>query len=387
VKSQQHEQGGGGAGAAVAVLGLVVFFGLTVLWNLQHDYLVHAWLRFNRFLLLPFRSFLSAAQDNILLLQQMNSNIGSVSLSNMLHATTLACRFYLPLALLVPIYGAYASLNTARKFNQSHDADSLLQRLSIVFPYTTPILNKDLNHDDSKEWRSSIKVHIFAQERGLLKNRVLDTTKTAEVFKAQVGRKFVSIKQLQSHEKALFAVFAAKVADNKGQDVLEELSRSTARTKSGNPDYSCADALLADYAYAAKPFTHVHSYVRTLLCSMFEAAKTQGKLSPSMFLWLKPVDRTLWYALNRVGAQTPFVEAVGVWDHWKAEQVAYTGYMPINWSEYLSINEESNKRVWEISSRVFELKEIWVSNAVKGFEQHLFESGIIDSIKQGDSTK
>ena len=39
------------------------------------------------------------------------------------------------------------------------------------------------------------------------------------------------------------------------------------------------------------------------------------------FLWLKPMDRRLWYMLNCVGRQTPYSEAGGPFAHWRAEKV------------------------------------------------------------------
>ena len=39
------------------------------------------------------------------------------------------------------------------------------------------------------------------------------------------------------------------------------------------------------------------------------------------FLWLKPIDRRLWYMLNCIGRQTPYPEVGGPFAHWRAEQV------------------------------------------------------------------
>ena len=44
--------------------------------------------------------------------------------------------------------------------------------------------------------------------------------------------------------------------------------------------------------------------------------------SSADFLWLKPVDRRLWYTLNSVGRQTPFAEVAGIFAHWIAEKEA-----------------------------------------------------------------
>ena len=58
------------------------------------------------------------------------------------------------------------------------------------------------------------------------------------------------------------------------------------------------------------------------MSQMLEYARGTGVFPPSYFIWLKPRDRTLWYALNCVGRQVAFVEVAGIFGHWKAEQIA-----------------------------------------------------------------
>ncbi len=45
-----------------------------------------------------------------------------------------------------------------------------------------------------------------------------------------------------------------------------------------------------------------------------------GVQASADFLWLKPIDRRLWYMLNTVGRQTPFAEVAGPYAHWLAER-------------------------------------------------------------------
>src|SRR3990167_5406800 len=60
-------------------------------------------------------------------------------------------------------------------------------------------------------------------------------------------------------------------------------------------------------------------YFLTVMASLIEAARDDGVVPCSEFLWLKPTDRRLWYMLNCVGRQTPFSEVGGPFAHWKAE--------------------------------------------------------------------
>ena len=54
--------------------------------------------------------------------------------------------------------------------------------------------------------------------------------------------------------------------------------------------------------------------------SFLSASRDDGVVPSSEFLWLKPLDRRLWYMLNSVGRQTPFAEVGGPFAHWLAEK-------------------------------------------------------------------
>ena len=56
------------------------------------------------------------------------------------------------------------------------------------------------------------------------------------------------------------------------------------------------------------------------MASMLELARTDGVLASAEFLWLKPLDRKLWYMLNSVGRQTAVPEIAGAFAHWTAEK-------------------------------------------------------------------
>ena len=56
-----------------------------------------------------------------------------------------------------------------------------------------------------------------------------------------------------------------------------------------------------------------------MMASLLRRARFYGVLPTAEFLWLKPIDRRLWYMLNSVGRQTPFTEVAGPFAHWLAE--------------------------------------------------------------------
>ncbi|MDO5538311.1 MAG: hypothetical protein Q4F72_12390, partial [Desulfovibrionaceae bacterium] len=63
-----------------------------------------------------------------------------------------------------------------------------------------------------------------------------------------------------------------------------------------------------------------HSLWRdTFLLALYERARTRGVLATPEFLWLRPVDRQLYYLCNNVGRRTAWPEIAGVWAHYQAE--------------------------------------------------------------------
>lgn len=62
-----------------------------------------------------------------------------------------------------------------------------------------------------------------------------------------------------------------------------------------------------------------HAYLLTVMASLLKHSRDDGVVPSAEFLWLKPIDRRLWYMLNSVGRQTPFAEVGGPFAHWRAE--------------------------------------------------------------------
>jgi intracellular multiplication protein IcmP len=76
-----------------------------------------------------------------------------------------------------------------------------------------------------------------------------------------------------------------------------------------------------------------HAYVTTALMALLTAARIKaGVMAPAQFVWLKLVDRNLWYALHSLGYEiegtgryihpNPRIEALGARCHWAAERAA-----------------------------------------------------------------
>src|SRR5207237_4772929 len=102
--------------------------------------------------------------------------------------------------------------------------------------------------------------------------------------------------------------------------LLAQLSASSL----GKLNFNGVDQLLKKHEHSKQVQTIVrsHAYISTVMASLLLAARDDGVQASSDFLWLKPMDRRLWYTLNTVGRQTPFAEIAGIFAHWIAEKEA-----------------------------------------------------------------
>ena len=201
-----------------------------------------------------------------------------------------------------------------------------------IYPQYTPILNKNLIDTDIDEghWRMSEQPMAFCKKNNLLEEYTKDGKLCAKLIRQAAAGQFATqmgpiwdarVDTQAPYIQALFAAFAAKAErDGKACNaLLKQISASALTTKL---DFSGTRELLRKHirskviGRAAGP----HAYVITMMASMLEAARTDGVLATAEFLWLKAVDRRLWYMLNSVGRKTAFPEVAGPFAHWKVEK-------------------------------------------------------------------
>jgi len=198
------------------------------------------------------------------------------------------------------------------------------------WPQITPISKLNLIEQDLDEgpWAMAQMPMVFAKKNGILKEHEEDGKPGVKVvpgiahrvFALQLGPAWSGPAALPVHAQALFAIFAARAnRDADGANALiEQIALSS---NSGKLDFSGVGKLLNKYQNSklVALATQKHAYMLTIMASMLVLGRTDGVIASSEFLWLKPVDRKLWYMLNSVGRQTAVSEVAGPFAHWLAE--------------------------------------------------------------------
>lgn len=232
--------------------------------------------------------------------------------------------------------------NTTRVFKKIYNMKDLTESEKDTWPHITPIIGLDLIKQDIDKgpWSMALSPMQFCKRYKILEEVrparregmsrrdwdrvevVLKRGEANQIFALQLGQLWKGPERLPPHARALFAAFAARInADTKSAaELLLQISASS----KGKLNFAGTEALLKKH-YNTKLVQQVvqsHAYVYTVMASMLERARDDGVQASADFLWLKPLDRRLWYTLNTVGRQTPFTEVGGVFAHWVAEKEA-----------------------------------------------------------------
>lgn len=199
------------------------------------------------------------------------------------------------------------------------------------WPQITPVLSLDLIKEDisTGPWAMAKLPIEFCREHDLLLLKTVNkkqvwTLKQKTAFRAfvvQLGSLWVSVDALPIHLQALVVIFMARVT---GQRPLAKklLCQIALSTVTGKLDFTGVAEHLDTFRghKFIKWLEKRHAYVTTFMATLLEISRSDGVLASADFLWLKPVDRRMWYVLNNVGRRAATVEIAGVFSHWKAEK-------------------------------------------------------------------
>lgn len=222
-----------------------------------------------------------------------------------------------------------------------HDMKSLLLDQMRLWPQIkiaskVNLLNEDL---DSGPWGMALTPMQFCKKYKLIRidlaerkgsafgrsqeaefKIVLNRTRAENVFAAQLGKPWQSFESMPGYRRAILAIFAGKGSrDSKvAQNLIYQIAGTAAE---GKIDIRGVDELWKKHAKvsAVQKICQAHAYESTVFASMLLYAREDGVMASSDFLWVKPLDRRLWYILNNVGRQTPAVEVGGIFSHWYSE--------------------------------------------------------------------
>jgi intracellular multiplication protein IcmP len=337
---QPQQQGGGDNSMAPVWITVLVISTLAFIWYLGHQHIVSFIFSLNIFQARLVNFFVGSAQlsNEVYLMQTLDPS--TVDWAQLVLLTRLVgnyVRYPIVVFLAIAAIVLYKS-NVTLKFRRSHNMFSLRAQEQFNWPAIMPVIKQDLINEDINKgpWAMALTPMEFARKYQLLKKDdvLLDNSLPGQemtagvrrgdakrVFTLQLGPYWSGFEHCPPHARALAAVFIARMNRdrNAAVKILETIDKSYAQ---GKPDYSIANSTLRKYQNAenVQAIINKHAYLLTVMASLIQASRDDGVVPSAEFLWLKPVDRRLWYMLNCVGRQTPFSEVGGPFAHWKAEK-------------------------------------------------------------------
>lgn len=336
----QSGQPDGSSGMLWGLAAIFIFGG--AIWYMYKKYIIGAYFKL-KLIEINIISFFTNNLDDVRT-TIVSTDPGKFSLDDVMQvgvAVGAYIRIPFVIILIILAFVVYFG-NSTRLFKRTYDMRVLANLEKINWPQITPVLSLDLigTDIDKGPWAMAMTPIQFCKRFGLIQEQrrqptegmtrkersqieaVLIRGAANKVFVVQLGPVWQGVERLPPHAKALFAAFAARI-NNDSKNAAELLSRISASSAT-KLDFTGTDALLKKHLQTkgVQEIVQSHGYVLTVMAAMLAGARTDGVQASSDFLWLKPVDRRLWYMLNTVGRQTPFVEVAGPYAHWIAEKEA-----------------------------------------------------------------
>jgi hypothetical protein len=162
----------------------------------------------------------------------------------------------------------------------------------------------------------------------------LDEAKALAALVEQLGPAFGGFASLSPGRRALAAAFLAYAGGDKKEcvSILNDVSRSYTE-KDGMP--ACPVLTQDDFINRLAAVWEKHkgimaeqlparhtAFELVWFMALLTRARKKGVLASSQFLWLRPLDRPLWYALNQCGGRAAWAEGFAAWAHYAAEEKA-----------------------------------------------------------------
>lgn len=337
--AQQPQQNSDNSMAPLWIMALIMITSF-IIWYFGHQHIVRfvffldEWQA--RIILLFIDSrFLS---ELLYLIQTIDPN--QVSWNDLMQVTTNVGTYSrYPVIVILLLCGVWLYWHDVpMKFRKTYSMKTLREQEQANWSAIVPVLGQDLvaTPIDDGPWAMALLPMEFAKKYDLLKKDdvVLDKAlpgmemtaglrkgEAKRLLTLQLGAYWEGFERCPAHVCALAAIFMARI--NRDRNAARMITDTLNRTSiNGKPEYKVARTTLKKYEKTplVQEIVQSHGYILTVMASLLSEARKDGVLASAEFLWLKVVDRRLWYMLNCVGRQVPYCEVAGPFSHWLAEK-------------------------------------------------------------------
>jgi len=228
------------------------------------------------------------------------------------------------------------------KYSRKMDLEILIKEQAKSFPVIQPFIDFNPHKAPHRVIGKEVprKLPLFAEALSpeewvafnqiKFENKQLENNKAYRAFAKQLGKRWEGPLKLPIYAQGIYAACALKHIRKRDacDDLINQLAISWSAKRGFKPSRklrSKIKKIIKDPKIGGllKEHADKHAFTVTVLLRCLAKARSEGGVMASAtFLWLRGVDRPLWYALNNLGRQSYFTEASGAMVHYVSELIS-----------------------------------------------------------------
>lgn len=246
------------------------------------------------------------------------------------------------------------------KFQRRFNLEALMREQAKSFPITAPFVKYNPLAGKSRSPGQAVpsRLPLFAEAlspeewvayNGITyRNGRLDADAAYRALYHQLGRRWQGVEKLSLPLQGLYAAFALKHVRKRKES--EALLNALALAWVPGQGMKIPFGLRRKIKKAIKDpkvggelkrYTDQHAFETTALLRALQRAREEGGvLAPATFLWLRGVEREIWYPLNNLGRKSYHAEASGALTHFTNELVTGQKIPTPRFDEILKVLED-----------------------------------------------
>lgn len=330
-------------GMIIAIICVLVGVGLSVLLWLGMSEQISSGVRWIRVGELKIISLFTDRYDLILkqVMSMRPDQITPYYILKMTEVTNGALR--LPISIIFALMAIFCFFKKEKHpFTRKLNLEGITKEQAEAFPVVSPMVKFNPLAANSRTMGAPVPEKLPSFAEALIPEEwvsyqsisvvdgVIDTDQARRAFAKQLGGRWKGVNALPIYAQALFAAFSMKANGRRveSDDFLGEVAacwypgRGLVLTPQlrGKIKDIISDPKMGRIT---EKVAAQHAFVVPALLRCLQVAREQGGvLAPAQFLWLRGVDRSMWYPLNNLGRGAVHTEAAGALAHFRAERAA-----------------------------------------------------------------
>ncbi|MBI3441219.1 MAG: hypothetical protein HY052_05385 [Proteobacteria bacterium] len=233
-------------------------------------------------------------------------------------------------------------LGPGTRYRRKMGLEELIKEQALSFPTIAPFVKFNPRNESYRVLGQPVpsKLPLFAEALSpeewisfheiKVQGNQIDMNQAWQALALQLGNRWQGPFKLPIHARGLYAACALRHVRKRreSEELLNQMSLAWSADKGLQLPYKVRtyiNNIVKDpnVGGTLRKYADQHAFDTTALLRCLARAREEGGvLAPASFLWLRGVDRALWYPLNNLGRKSYHAEAVGALVHYTNELIA-----------------------------------------------------------------